>query len=200
MTGRHASQAGGRRRPGMAELTVNQQMGRRNRNKGTAWMRDCIKALRASGWPAAEIVPSAHRSDIAGVGDVAIECKDTTRWDDVLQFIGQAQYDAAQRGGGLLPVVWKKTRGEGDPMRGLIIMAASDFWTDQDGFAITTYAGRLPQPGGRSSLRKHVQITGDNDQGRAWITFDMKQWAELRRAVEALGDSCQRPEDEGSTS
>ena len=68
----------------MDELTAKQQEGRRNRNKGTSWMRDCVKALRLAGWTQAEIVPSHHRSDIAGVGPVAVECKDTTRWDDIL--------------------------------------------------------------------------------------------------------------------
>ena len=97
MTGYPRGPRGPRAR--MDELTEKQQEGRRNRNKGTSWMRDCVKALRLAGWTQAEIVPSHHRSDIAGVGPVAVECKDTTRWDDILAYIDQARFDAAKRSG-----------------------------------------------------------------------------------------------------
>jgi hypothetical protein len=120
----------GKERKAMTGTLTPEQMGRRNRAKGGRWMIACVKKLRETYYPHADVIPSPHRADIGGVGDVAVESKDTTRWDDILAFVAKVQAEAGARGG-LLPVVWKKTRGEGDPMRGLIIMEAGDFWRDR---------------------------------------------------------------------
>lgn len=64
---------------------------------------------------------------------------------------------------------------------------------DAGGLVITTYAGPVQ---GDGQSRKRVQVAGwDHDrQERTWATLGMGQWAELCRAVEALGPDCDGPE------
>lgn len=70
-----------------------------------------------------------------------------------------------------------------------------------DRLAISTYAGPGGAGGRAPTGRKRVQLLADDVNGRpAWITLSMDQWAELRRAVDRLGDDCRPPEHDEGTS
>lgn len=93
-------------------------------------MTACVDALRRAGWPSAEIITSHHRSDITGCGDIAVECKDETSWNNLASHLDQASNDAASRD---LPayVVWRKRKGHSDAMEGYCIIRARDFWSER---------------------------------------------------------------------
>ena len=105
----------------------NEARGRSNRAKGNEWMRRCVRALRANGFPHADIIPSHGRSDIGGVGDLAIECKNEATWAHLSASLEQVDRDALWRD---LPmgIVWRKRHGWADPMDGHIVITPRKWW------------------------------------------------------------------------
>jgi hypothetical protein len=111
-------------------MTDNSVRGRSNRTKGNTWMRQCVTALRANGWPHTEIIPSNGRGDLTGCGDLNVECKDEQAWNNLAAHLEQSRADADRKE---LPtfIVWRKRRGVSDPMAGYVVMTASQFWADR---------------------------------------------------------------------
>jgi hypothetical protein len=111
-------------------MTDSSGRGRSNRTKGNTWMRQCVTALRANGWPNTEIVPSNGRGDLTGCGDLNVECKDEQASNNLAAHLEQSRLDADRKA---LPtfIVWRKRRGNVDPMAGYVVMTASQFWSDR---------------------------------------------------------------------
>lgn len=105
----------------------NEARGRSNRRKGYAWMRRCVLSLRMNGFPHADIIPSHGRSDIGGVGDLAVECKDVATWSHVSDELRQAARDARFRDLADY-ILWRKRHGFPDPMDGYCLMDARSWW------------------------------------------------------------------------
>jgi hypothetical protein len=89
------------------------RQGTRNRTAGLGFNRGTVIFLRPW-WPAAERQLHAHRSDIAGIGDLAVETT-IEPWAQIWKKMRQAQADAERRGVGIYCVVKKHNRAPGDP-------------------------------------------------------------------------------------
>ena len=105
------------------------RQGTRNRAAGNTWNRACVIYLRRW-WPTAERQLHSHRSDVGGIGDLAIECT-IEPWAQIWKKLRQAEADS----GGLPFMVWKKhnrapsdpgdsNRGEADPGEAAVVFRA----------------------------------------------------------------------------
>jgi hypothetical protein len=100
------------------------QTGRSNRTRGYQWMKDVAFFLRGHGFPGADPISSNGRSDIAGLTEWAIECKNmqTDRWPDTMR---QVQRDQAARGARWHAVL-KKSYGK-PAAEGLAVMTIAQW-------------------------------------------------------------------------
>lgn len=100
------------------------RQGTRNRTAGNTWNRGCVVYLRRW-WQTAERQLHSHRSDVGGIGDLAIECT-IEPWAQIWKKLRQAEDDAQ----GLPFMVWKKHNrapgdvGEGDPGEAAVVFRA----------------------------------------------------------------------------
>jgi hypothetical protein len=95
---------------------------------GTSWESAICAALIHHGWPHAErrrLAGSNDRGDIAGVGGVVIEAKNTARLD-LAGALDEAKTEAANDGHGF-GVAWLKRRGKSSPEHGYVVMQGSTF-------------------------------------------------------------------------
>ena len=106
--------------------------GRYNDRAGRDWETRCAAALNTDGWPAAAPMPRGTPGDLSGTWDVSVECT-VSPWSRMWAKLRQAREAADVRS---LPyaVVWKKRNkepgmaGSTDPMEGVILMSARNFW------------------------------------------------------------------------
>jgi hypothetical protein len=115
-----------------------QQIGANNKRAGKAWELACADWLRRHGFPNASREVRNGRSDILGIGDMALETTITT-WRMIWQKLGQAERDAKTRDLTDFCVWRKHTKiidpdtgktipGVADPGEGAVIMPARIFW------------------------------------------------------------------------
>jgi hypothetical protein len=93
-----------------APTRTRAQQGRSNHVKGNAWRDLLVRWLRDHGFPGADSIAGTERSDIGGLTEWAIECKNmqTDRWQETMR---QVQRDQAARGA-RWHVVLKKSYGK----------------------------------------------------------------------------------------
>lgn len=113
-----------------------QQIGKSNRQRGAGWQEQCASYLRVHGYPNAEYVNRNGANDLAGTGDVAVECT-LDGWDKIWIKLTQAHRDAKYRNLEHA-CVWKRyvpKTGSKEQKRvypgaggGAIIMLAAEFW------------------------------------------------------------------------
>jgi hypothetical protein len=118
----------------MTQVADKVRQGKRNRTAGLNWNRACVVFLRTIGWPAAERQLFEHRSDIGGIGDIAVETT-IEPWSQIWVKMAQAEGDARRRGLDAW-CVWKKHNRRDDgkelgavnPGKALVIFPAEIIW------------------------------------------------------------------------
>ena len=117
-------------------MTQTSGSGRYNDRAGRDGETRCAAALNTSGWPAAAPMPRGTPGDLSGTGQINVECT-VSPWSRMWQKLRQSEAAAEARPGyGVAPyaVVWKKRNkepgmaGSADPMEGVILMGARNFW------------------------------------------------------------------------
>ena len=86
-----------------------------NKAKGSRWESEVRDYLTEHTGHRVERLPAGakyDRGDLAGIPGVAIECKNEQR-HDLAGWVEEATVEAANVGGGVLPVVISKRRGKG---------------------------------------------------------------------------------------
>jgi hypothetical protein len=143
--------------------TVNVQRGQSNRRKGRVWELECEHYVKAEGWPKAKRQRFTHSGDLLGVGDICLECKNTT-WQNIPAALDQAERDAAELHA-IRGVVIKKRGGHRDVGAGLwvgrvgaeLATARASGWrvaTTTD--AIAAPVGGHPDPGAARAVDSAV--------------------------------------------
>ncbi len=139
-------------------MTVeNEARGRSNLRRGKAWMRSCVRWLREHGAPHADVVTTAHSSDITGVGDLAIEAT-LEDWQRIGAKADQAAADASRRGVDYW-CVWKSRRGVTDPGGAWCITTFGQWWGAHQELAELRAEVRL--------LRKVIREGAEEDKAAA---------------------------------
>lgn len=95
----------------------------RSKAKGTSWESECAAYLRANGVPWAErraLGGALDKGDLAGVPEVAFECK-AEQSIDLPGYLREAEAERANSGA-RIGVVWIKRRGKTAAEHGYIVM------------------------------------------------------------------------------
>lgn len=95
---------------------------------GTSWESAIVATLIKHGWPHAErrrLSGAFDKGDIAGVPGIAIEAKNTAKYD-LAGAVGEANVEAVNAGA-RIGVAWIKRHGKTSPLDGYVVMDGATF-------------------------------------------------------------------------